>query len=752
MSKHGCLGVIRHALKVRLVSVRWSIGALKRLVLVWLALFCALTVTAQVTPTAPPSSRSPATTVSEELKKGVKTTPNSPVNIKGASAESVKGAKAPAAPNKAKAVNANVSAESKKGVKTLPNSPDNAKAVSTESKKGVKTTSNSPDRAKAVSTKSTKGVKTLPNSPDNAKAVSTESAKGVKALPGVYLTIDTVTPDPLRQSGPADVAYTLWNNTTDVYDGWLSSSVVGQALTATDRSVNLLPHTQQRGHFSAAELQVSGKGDIDISFVQENCIPTPSGSCRKAISLKTSQPVSVVLDVSTLADEDHDGIIDLVEDGLLARYRPYMFYTADEPYRPMDVDDYIRKSELYVGDHAVKFGNAALLADPTTVLRADCHTFPKHPTICGSDLETNPEETDYRLNPLKSLPVPVDYRDPGVWVVAGDQIAQHGPSWDVVTNRKNVGLYGHVVPLYLSQETSWNTTPQSTPAWNCNTHWNAVSHPAAPALAAPLYYKVEYWQFFGFNDSGVLGIGKHEGDWITVQVLLKVLAPKVNRSAKFVNAIHGTAPGGQVGGNAFISPDLVVDYARFRLIAVMMYAHGIEWRFDIDDHPLVPDAGDGEFGEYDGPNANLTINLPYDPSQCDQGVMNAQQRRLRMFRDPDTGEFTHPVVYAERGAHELWPTSDSGWFGAASHDGAGSHHFLVSTPPNLGEVDYPRSSFPMGVLVLRFNGKWGTYGSMKGDSPQGPPLHDQWTFPPCLPNSQYPNCKAVHSAEIGHGY
>jgi hypothetical protein len=35
------------------------------------------------------------------------------------------------------------------------------------------------------------------------------------------------------------------------------------------------------------------------------------------------------------------------------------------------------------------------------------------------------------------------------------------------------------------------------------------------------YYKIEYWQFFGYNGVGKpFDIGDHEGDWTTVEVVV----------------------------------------------------------------------------------------------------------------------------------------------------------------------------------------------------------------------------------------
>jgi hypothetical protein len=106
-----------------------------------------------------------------------------------------------------------------------------------------------------------------------------------------------------------------------------------------------------------------------------------------------------------------------------------------------------------------------------------------------------------------------------------------------------------------------------------------------------------------------------------------------------------------------------------------------------------------------------------------------------MFQDPNTGAFTHPIVYIERGAHEFWPT-DLGRvntiiggqkYHSPSHDGDGDS-FLTNTPINLGEVEAPMSVQGEAPLVLRFNGYWGAF-SRETDPPFGPPLHGNWTWP-----------------------
>ena len=287
----------------------------------------------------------------------------------------------------------------------------------------------------------------------------------------------------------------------------------------------------------------------------------------------------------------------------------------------------------------------------------------------------------------------------------------------MVEARKNVGFYGHVAPVYLESESA-----------ECSQRWNQINN--SPASGRGLYYKVEYWQFFGFNDSGSWGAGKHEGDWISLQVLLK-------------------PPAGLP-----VNADRHVDFAGFRVVSVMMYAHGIEWRFDLASAGDPIPVEDGLL-EWQGPNKDkkVWVTPGISDDQCNGHVKVGQNRRLRAFRNPQTQEPTHFVAYAERGSHELWPTPDGDWTFIASHDGAGPHHFLTATPLNLGEVEYPRSGFAPALLVLRFNGKWGTYASTEGDPAQGPPLHDQWTYPPCDQASLYPQRTVGPKVnQIHHGY
>jgi hypothetical protein len=148
---------------------------------------------------------------------------------------------------------------------------------------------------------------------------------------------------------------------------------------------------------------------------------------------------------------------------------------------------------------------------------------------------------------------------------------------------------------------------------------------------------------------------------------------------------------------------------------------------------------DGDIKEYRGLNyikygteLNLsdldTSNAPPKIIINDDEVAKAQNNLVRFFKDPQTREFSHPVVYIENGSHEFYPSENWTYYGSPNHNGK-SYHYLTSTPPNLGEIDYPLHETDEADVVLWFNGYWGAYGNYN-DPPPGPVLHKNWTTIP----------------------
>jgi hypothetical protein len=362
-------------------------------------------------------------------------------------------------------------------------------------------------------------------------------------------------------------------------------------------------------------------------------------------------------------DTDQDGIPDHVEDQLLARFRPYYKFSKDgddEHLNPTDALWYIAQCNLKLGEDEGStpiLSNDALASDPTIILLASNNGV--------SNISLNKAQTDYRLDPLESIAgIP---GDPG----------RHGNNWREVLDKGNVGLYGHVVPYRQS-----------------SSQGDFRKYEIAGLDPDRAYYKIEYWQFFGYSDTNaVFEIGDHEGDWTTIQLLY--------------------------------------DPEEKTIISVFHYTHGVEIKFDMSSTQYIQPVGD--FQEHRGPNYGKAVGFGGGSDHAwDLGVQWAQNHKVRFFRDPDSGEYSHPVVYIEYGTHEFWPSEDFDYYGAPKHGGDANSpdgvplSYLTSTPPNLGEVELPNSV--AAQIILQFNGKWGTF-SRENNPPLGPALHKQWTWP-----------------------
>lgn len=367
-------------------------------------------------------------------------------------------------------------------------------------------------------------------------------------------------------------------------------------------------------------------------------------------------------------DLDKDGINDREENRLLAKFRPYYRFSKHygniDDYRPTDVLWFLQRSELLTSDneddHPI-IDNKQLASNPSLLLFTT-GSAPWIIEIGSSDLTENHRATKYHVNPIQDVPNISD-ENPG----------RHGPSWSDVMAAKNIGLYGHVVPLRLNSASDYDRKHKSPITGN-----------------EKEFIKVEYWQFFGYNECHC-GAWVHEGDWITVQVLFD--------------------PSGA-------SPDSVA--------SVYYYVHGaLEIKFNMAlsqaPIPVSLNGTNDSFVEFRGPNYGNHCHADtkaIQDSDCSNNTM-------RFSQDPLTGHFTHPVAYIENGAHEPWPTSEGFFAGVPNHDGNDyDHSYLTNAPPNLGEVDAVMN-VPGAMEILRFNGSWGA----QGGGARGPSLHWQWTWP-----------------------
>lgn len=372
----------------------------------------------------------------------------------------------------------------------------------------------------------------------------------------------------------------------------------------------------------------------------------------------------------TPADRDGDGIDDRVETALLTRFRPYWMFSndgGDENLAPADAAWYLARSELLATgseDDADKHRvvtNTALAADPNAVLVLSG-------PFGSADVAINPRFSGYHINPIEHLKG------------QPDNSGRKGEPWNVVLAEKNTGLYGHVVPVRLTDPDNFdlNRVPQVSDAGD-------------------VYYKIEYWQLFGYNDAHHDYIGNHEGDWASLQVLY--------------------------------------DPRKDQPIAVYHFAHGILFRFNLDQARQTTEYRlneDGNVRELRGAGftANLTLshlgghaNIDRDEAQ----IGRAQNAILRLLQDPATREYCHPVAYISHGTHELFPSEYWSYYGDPNHNGK-SYHYLTNTPPNLGEVRWPIATSLGARVVLRYNGYWGTFSRLN-TPPEGPALHANWTWP-----------------------
>lgn len=335
---------------------------------------------------------------------------------------------------------------------------------------------------------------------------------------------------------------------------------------------------------------------------------------------------------STPFDDDADGISDVLEKEILARFRPFYKFSndgGDEPIRPQDVLSFIQHSELF--DRHTETGTpivsqSDLSGNPDKLLMA------MSPSENSSNFIDNPKQTEYYLNIFN------EHRN-------GDQ------DWSKIKSDA-VGLYGHVSPLRAAA--------------------------SDPSLLTG--FKVEYWQFYGYNDAGTGISGEHEGDWEAVQL---VIEPDGKTIRAVMHNVHSASVVFQM--NKGTAVDLGNNIREFR---------GTE--------PLRP-----YFGYID-----LNVKGP-------AGIGWAQNNAVRFFGE--NGEFTHPVVYIENGGHASWPTEHWNWPFVNHHQG-NSHSYLVATPPNLGEIGSPNPECPAAKYILQFNGHWGAYN----DGPEGPPLKWSW--------------------------
>jgi hypothetical protein len=493
------------------------------------------------------------------------------------------------------------------------------------------------------------------------------SRSGVVVLnTGFTLEITKLGPSILKAGDMLNIQFTLTNGTPDLTTGYVGvrTSYYDPGIASYNLPIiNMAAHSTYNGFINITIPELCEDYKVFLTYF----IPVTRVEKRK----KNGQTVTVTRTVRApqcsdsslfgfhpqLTDDDHDMLDDNIEKRLLEKFRPFLKFSSGddgkEDFRPVDALYYIRNSG--VCEDIPGWDDDQLSSDPNSLLLISSRRNP------SSDLRKNLTKTDYHLSP--------------------NDDARHGNSWGEILINKNFGLFGHVVPVLLD---------------NVSGYVRQAQYKGCPA-GSTLFYKIEYWQLFGFNNSEQLfGIGNHEGDWETVQLLVEAGTEKIKM--------------------------------------VFHYAHGKEIRFNLAaalTNKVTTDQNGLVVLELTGTNFTLhpaDMDINDDARDTDQG----QNDNIVRF----TGEgLTHPVVYLEHGSHEFFP-SENWRFGknqygkryfAPNHQGDQAESYLAGTPPNLGEVGFPLAESPAAELILYYNGIWGCDENYN-PPPPGPTLHYEWTY------------------------
>ncbi len=435
---------------------------------------------------------------------------------------------------------------------------------------------------------------------------------------------------------------------------------------------------------------------------------------------------SAMIPVPTLnTDEDDDGIPDAEEAALIQRFAPYVRFTKGEDRRPIEFEDFVRKSNLVTpnhwksGDDKVFIKNETLVENPLQVESfkgyqgtslIDSFYLNSDGKTCGSSAYKM-----YAIHP---------YVDD--W--------EGGAPWSQVSSNHMPGMVAHVspfVPDSLSDLAGEHFVQGKQTGDECARRLDKDrcpdrDNPNAPScsIIPPSHYvtsckrcvKIEYYQFFGLNDDHQNGINNHEGDLSIVTV---VFDPDQNNST-----------GAAVG--------------------VSHWMHGLEVRYDLLDPAsrcVVQHSEKlctGANGQYH--DLELMGGAGYTTVHKNE-LHKAQNNTVTFHADlnnPNQANPEHPEVFVERGSHEFWPTKDWSVRGAPEHTGNDTEHtYIPQNIPNLGEIEHPIGD--LGKLVVNYKGYWGaTSANSLNQSSPGPSLHTTWNWfvhAPRVPIS----CKAAEN-------
>lgn len=416
----------------------------------------------------------------------------------------------------------------------------------------------------------------------------------------------------------------------------------------------------------------------------------------------------------TSTDLDDDGIPDVQEAALIKRFAPYVRFNKGEDRRPMDFTQFVKQSNLVTpnhftsGDDQVFIENSFLAKTPLAV--------ESYKGYQGTSLiDSFSVNSDGRTCSSEGYLMYAIHPYVGDW--------KGGAAWTQVSNANLPGMVAHVSPFvpdslsdlpgeHFDPKTSAPTGPECALRKDKD-KCPDPKNPNAPSCAVipPSHYvktckhcvKIEYYQFFGLNDTHHAGIADHEGDLSIVTVVYDPDLPKAGAGS----------PGGAVG--------------------VSHWVHGIEIRYDLTDpgsHCILQSPEMVCKGINAGtPNYEL-IGDNFKTKHLNQ-ISLAQNNNITFHADldnPNQQVPEHPEVFPELGSHEFWPSARGYVEGGNDHKGDdAAHTFLPQNIPNLGEIEHPFGD--LGKLVVNFKGKWGATGgdSLNLSSP-GPSLHQAWNW------------------------
>jgi hypothetical protein len=321
---------------------------------------------------------------------------------------------------------------------------------------------------------------------------------------GLTIEITKLSPPVLKAGAKMKIDFTFTNGTPGITNGFIGVSASYYDATFSGNNlpvINMAAHTSIKGSMEITVPDICDDYKVFLTYyipITKKGNGKKNGQTTRTVRAPQCSDSSLFGFHPQLTDEDHDMLDDNIEKHLLEKFRPFLKFSSGddgpEDFRPTDVLFYVRNSGLC--EDIPGWDDSQLSIEPRNLLLISGRGKP------SSDLRKKLTKTDYHLSP----------NDEG----------RHGNTWREIHINNSIGLYGHVVPLMLNNATDYVRQSQ---------------YKGCPA-SGKLFYKIEYWQFFGFNNEEQIGgVGNHEGDWGTVQLLVDAETEKISMVFHYA---HGT--------------------------------------------------------------------------------------------------------------------------------------------------------------------------------------------------------------------